>query len=193
MLRCSQLALQLVLVTGQRPGEIRQARKTEFDVGGALPVWTIPEAHSKNRRAHVVPLAPLAVRLVRELCHFFPMSPFLLPRLDNMSTVRSKSSLPAAMKELFDRHLATMSRATPHDLRRTFATGCRRLHIPRYTVQQLLNHRRRDVTAVYDHFDGLTEKVEAVTKWSGHVENLIEGSSRQSTTFSTAKISSIIK
>ena len=173
MLPCSQLALQLILVSGQRSGEIRQARKIDFQLSGALPTWTIPAAHSKNGRTHVVPLAPLALRVVSELFSRYPSSPLLLSRPTEMSKVRSKSALPSAMMLFCSRHLPNLAPATPHDLRRTFATGCRRLHISRYTVQQLLNHSRRDVTASYDHFDGLTEKEEASKRWCLHVERLI--------------------
>ena len=50
----TRLAMRLVLVTGQRPGEVCGARKIEIDpVAG---VWTIPQERVKNRQIHVVPL-----------------------------------------------------------------------------------------------------------------------------------------
>ena len=126
MLRCSQIALQLVLVTGQRPGEIRRAHKSEFQLECAVPIWTIPEGHSKNGRSHFVPLTALSCRLVRELCQLYPHSPLLLPRPDAMNRARNKTALPTAMKLLFDTHLVGLTPATPHDLRRSFATGAGR-------------------------------------------------------------------
>lgn len=65
-------ALALAPLVFLRPGELRQAEWVEFDLAGA--VWTIPAARMKGRLAaklngpaHVVPLAPQAVAILRDL------------------------------------------------------------------------------------------------------------------------------
>jgi integrase len=59
------------------------------------------------------------------------------------------------------RHLG-MKKFTPHDLRRTAATVARSNGVPRDHVKALLAHVEGDVTAVYDQYDMLDEKREAV-------------------------------
>lgn len=47
-------AIKLLVLTAVRPGELRQAPWSEFDLDAAL--WTIPATRMKVRRPHVVPL-----------------------------------------------------------------------------------------------------------------------------------------
>ena len=67
--------MRLVLVTGQRPGEVCGARKIEIDpVAG---VWTIPQERVKNRQIHVVPLFHLAKDLFLQAMALQPDSDFV--------------------------------------------------------------------------------------------------------------------
>ena len=57
--------LRLILLTGQRRGEISQAEKSEFDLDDRDPVCTIPGTRPKNGLVHRLPLCPLAGELFR--------------------------------------------------------------------------------------------------------------------------------
>jgi len=59
-----KLALRLAPYVFLRPGELRQARKDEFDLEKAE--WVIPEGRMKGRRQHVVPLSDQAIAIVQE-------------------------------------------------------------------------------------------------------------------------------
>jgi integrase len=50
-----------------RPGELRKADRSEFDLDGAHPQWRIPAARMKMREQHIVPLAKQIVAILREL------------------------------------------------------------------------------------------------------------------------------
>lgn len=69
-------ALQLLILTAVRSGEVRGATWDEFDLGRA--VWTIPAARMKTRKAHRVPLSPQAfsvlekAKAIRRSDHIFP-------------------------------------------------------------------------------------------------------------------------
>src|SRR5262249_40055439 len=58
-------ALQVILLTGQRPGEVAGAVQSELAKADDPQNvrWEIPAARMKGRRPHVVPLAPMACRL----------------------------------------------------------------------------------------------------------------------------------
>lgn len=58
-------ALQLMALLFPRPGELRQARWSEFDLEAGL--WVIPAARMKMRREHRVPLSRQAVEVLRQL------------------------------------------------------------------------------------------------------------------------------
>jgi integrase len=58
-------ALEFLVYTAARSAEIREATWGEVDLAEA--VWTIPPERMKAAREHRVPLAPAAVKLLREL------------------------------------------------------------------------------------------------------------------------------
>lgn len=55
----SRIALEALILTAARSGEIRSATWSELDLDAAL--WTIPAERMKMGRTHVVPLAPEAL------------------------------------------------------------------------------------------------------------------------------------
>jgi integrase len=57
------LALQTVILTAARSGEVRGATWGEIDLEGA--VWTVPAERMKMKRPHRVPLSPEAVAVLR--------------------------------------------------------------------------------------------------------------------------------
>jgi integrase len=73
-------------------------------------------------------------------------------------------------------HLAendTLERWTPHDLRRTARTGFSRLKVPLDVKKKLLNHKLGGMDDVYDMWEYLDEKKEALERWSALVETII--------------------
>lgn len=54
-----RLALELLLLTGVRSQEVRMATWDEFDLDDNL--WTVPAAHMKKAKAHIVPLSLAAL------------------------------------------------------------------------------------------------------------------------------------
>lgn len=61
----TKIALQLLAILAQRPGEIRSATWDEFDLDAA--VWSIPASKMKMRRDHHVPLPKQSLDLILEL------------------------------------------------------------------------------------------------------------------------------
>jgi integrase len=58
-----RLALEVVILTAARSGEVRFARWPEVDLESGL--WSIPAERMKMGRPHVVPLAPQTIHLLR--------------------------------------------------------------------------------------------------------------------------------
>lgn len=57
-----RLALELLILTGVRSQEVRLAKWAEFDLHGRL--WTIPAAHMKRGKTHIVPLSDTAIAVL---------------------------------------------------------------------------------------------------------------------------------
>lgn len=75
----TRIALQLLALLVQRPGELRHAQWEEFDLDAK--VWTIPAARMKMRRPHRVPIPDQAVALILELQALHQQSAYLFPSL----------------------------------------------------------------------------------------------------------------
>ena len=138
--------LPLILLTGQRPGEVRQL--TWADVEGAW--WTIPAAIAKNGRASRVYLTPTALEVARGALvregqqHVFACRRYHGGERAAVSPGRVFTRVAVA---------AGLARPwTPHDLRRTAATRLAGLGVSREMVRRVLNHADASVTAVYDHY-----------------------------------------
>lgn len=173
----TKLALKLVLVTAQRPGEVGRARKQDLHLTSAEPYWMIPAEHSKNRRQHYVPLSQLAVRLFNEAMtqSLHGASPFVFPSPKDAERPIVDVVLPSAQRDLFVKTLKSIKPATVHDLRRSAATGMRRIGINRDTVGMILNHTAKGVTAEhYDWHDGAQEKRAALDAWGRHLRLIIK-------------------
>lgn len=54
-----RLALDLLILTGVRSQEVRLATWDEFDIKARL--WTVPSAHMKRNKAHIIPLSAAAL------------------------------------------------------------------------------------------------------------------------------------
>jgi integrase len=190
-----KLALNLQLVTAQRKGEIIGAALSEFDLDEA--VWTIPAERSKNGQAHRVPLSSLALELIeeaRELARkkahdttdedihdataepewLFPSprgeGPISAPAI-NHALYRVLRSDPHGRPE----PAIKLENMTPHDLRRTAASGMTALGTSRLTVSKILNHTETGVTAVYDRHSYDAEKRRALDAWGARLMEIVEG------------------
>jgi integrase len=181
-----KLALKLQLVTAQRKGEVVGAALEEFDLEDN--VWTIPAVRSKNGQAHRVPLSPLALELIRQARFQGGDTPWLFPSPTADGPILARSINRAVYKTLPGIGLENV---TPHDLRRTAASGMTALGIPRLTVSKILNHVEKGVTAVYDRHSYDAEKRHALEAWASRLEEIVSGKPTTSNVVSLAAASDV--
>lgn len=164
--------LRLMLLTGQRKGECLTARWEHIDwVAGT---WTIPATTAKNGRAHVVPLTPLAVQLLKRIKDRAEGSPWMFPSPRNPSAPVGTTACDHALHRLLPQ--LGLAGFTPHDCRRTVASGLASLKIPRLVVSKVLNHCDGSVTGVYDRHPYLPEMREALERWTDHLAGVVTSS-----------------
>lgn len=68
-----RMALQFLVLTAARSGEVRKARWREVDAEAAE--WRVPAENAKTGRMHIVPLAPEALALLEEMRGVFGDKP----------------------------------------------------------------------------------------------------------------------
>ena len=167
-----RIALKLILVTAQRPGEVALAARNEFDL--ERKVWTIPPERSKNGQEHEVPLSGLALTLLRHLRRRFGETDYLIPS----RCWKARDAAPITVRALSQgirdcrKHFG-LSRFTPHDLRRTAASLMTANGIPRLHVEKLLNHTIDDVAEIYDRHDYTNEKRGAADRLAQSIQAIV--------------------
>lgn len=162
-------ACRLLLCTGARVNEIVQAAWAEFDLDAGL--WTLPAGRSKNHRANLMPLPPLALDLLRELRAVWPESPYLFPARNSM-----RATTPWGITALS--HCVTRAGLDwrAQDLRRTFKTRSVEAGISRLILDRIQNHALGDVASRhYDMHDYLPEKRAALGTWCAELAARVAG------------------
>jgi integrase len=122
----------------------------------------------------VVPLSPLALELLKQLKVFARGSDFVLPsyhRKTKQFRHVDERSITRAIRE--NEPVFGLPHFTPHDFRRTARTHMARLKVPQEVAELVLNHKKKEMVAVYDQWEYLEEKREALNKWAAHIEQVI--------------------
>ena len=161
-------AVRMLLLTGQRRGEVVGMRRGEISDGA----WRLPPQQVKNRTSHSVPLSDQ----VKDLLARQPV----LPAGDFVFSHRGDK--PAAdfshLKREIDAIVKFEAQWCWHDLRRTCASGLQKLGIPIHVTEAVLNHRSGTVsgiTAVYQRHDYLVERANALQAWADFVDATVRG------------------
>jgi integrase len=169
-------AFKLMLLTGQRRGEVLRMRwqDVQEETGRASGWWwTIPPEHARNGKAHRVPLSPQAVGVLDALRAVTGSDVWVFPSPhDGKGPIQNPQK---AAERLWK--TARIEGAVLHDLRRTCGTFVAGLFgVPgRFVVKLVLNHSDRDVTAIYDRHTCDTEKRQALEAWGKRVAEITAG------------------
>ena len=170
--------VRLLILTGQRRGEVAGMRWDELDLTAGT--WALPGERTKNGHPHTVPLTAEAVALLRTVKRRAGAAlVFEGPRQTAFSGFgKLKDSLDTAMDAAAKEAGRTVTPWTMHDLRRTMATGLQRLGVRLEVTEALLNHvsgSRSGIVGVYQRHGWETEKTAAMCAWTAHVLAAAEG------------------
>jgi integrase len=163
-------AMTILLLTGQRRGELARAKWSEIDFDEKT--WTIPDENSKTGRGHVVPLTDWAVQEFQSLKRLADGSRWVLSTEDG-----GKAAAPALLTRGLARCLSRfkgrgVAAFNLHDLRRTCRTGLAAIKVEPHIAERVLNHTQPGVAGVYDRHAYLDEKRTALELWSEHLRSL---------------------
>lgn len=170
----TKLALKMILLTGQRPGEVAGMEKSELSKRHDGVWWEIPAKRmkGKNAKAHDVPINQMALDVVEQAKFYSGRSKYIF-----RSSFKKKSSITvSAISRAVVRHLPDMkiNKFTPHDLRRTCRTGLADLKISDIVAEKILSHKLQGVLGVYNRSSYEPERRAALELWENHIQALVD-------------------
>lgn len=175
--RDNYLACALLVSLGVRKAELICAAWSEFDLDQQL--WHLPTGRSKTGAAITIPLPDLVIPWLDELKVRGFGSDYLFPNrraskrfphisLDTLNHAIAKlcgKKVDSKKQPLPDLMAAAgVEEFAPHDLRRTCRTLMAEIGIPGHIAERCLNHKLKGVEGIYDRYDYLDERREALNK-----------------------------
>lgn len=163
----TRLALRLILVTGQRAGEICQMQESQLTGN----VWHIPD--TKNGKAHDVFLTPLALQIIEEARPHGRKGYLFTDSNGGMKDNKNLAQSMGKWSVQWDDN--PEGRPTPHDLRRTFTTGLGALGFSRFIQNLVTNHADSSIGGIYDRHAYAKERQQAQEAWERRLIGIISG------------------
>ncbi|MEY8689360.1 MAG: tyrosine-type recombinase/integrase [Leptothrix sp. (in: b-proteobacteria)] len=160
----TQMALELLILTAVRPGELRGIRFSEIDEQG--PIWRIPGARMKMKSEHLVSLSRQALTLIQKAKPFSDGSDLLFPSPYYPGKPLSDGTLNSALARL-----GYKGRTTAHGFRTVFSTAANEAGWRPDVIERQLAHEERDaVRAAYNRAQWLDERRSLLQWWADKID-----------------------
>jgi len=177
----TQLGVRLLLLTGVRTGELRQATPDQFDLDRGL--WIIPpevvkqlQLNMRRKRQssddippYIVPLSIQALEIVKfMLDQVKPSQRFLLRHRSNPQHKISENTLNGALKIMGFSDLLT-----GHGIRGTISTALNEMGYPKEWVDAQLSHADPNkVRKTYNHAEYVERRRAMMQDWADRLDML---------------------
>ena len=157
----SARALEFLILTAARSGEVLGASWDEFDLEAGL--WTVPAGRMKAGKEHRVPLSKPALAIVKAL-HELRTSEYVFP-----GHVKGRPLSNMAFAKLLERMKA--DQYTPHGFRSAFRDWVgETTSFPREVAEAALAHRVGDeVEKAYRRSDALEKRRKLMAAWADYL------------------------
>ena len=183
-------ALGLMPMLLLRPGELRQARWSEFDFDTAT--WTLPAARMKREKSgklhgppHIVPLPTQAVATLRELHPLTGRGDYVFRGERHHDRPMSDAAVNAALRAMG----FPANEVTGHGFRATARTLlAERLKVPEHVIEAQLAHAVKDsLGRAYNRTEFLAERRNMMQAWADYLDQLRTDSSSSPAPVRTSK------
>jgi integrase len=167
----TRAALELLALTFVRPGELRAAEWTDFDLDAAI--WSIPAEKMKMRRPHRVPLSPKALAILRDLQAITGGGKLLFPSVHSSARCMSENTINAALRRLG----FAKDEMTGHGFRSAASSMLNESGLwSADAIERQLAHVDTDsVRRAYARADYWEERVRMMTWWADRCEEMRNG------------------
>jgi len=168
----TEAALKLAPLVFVRPGELRAAKWSEFDLDAAE--WRIPAARMKMKEEHIVPLSTQAVAILRDLHALTGPEGYVFPGLRDRDRPMSENALTTALRRMGYKG----DEMTAHGFRSIASTMLNEQGFaPDVIGLQLAHRERNEVRAAYNRAQRLPERRRMMQAWADYLDGLRGGGS----------------
>jgi integrase len=169
--KITRLAMQVSPHVMARPGELRMADWSEFEIDNA--VWKIPAERMKMRRPHQIPLSRQVLAYLEELFALTGPNGFVFPAFHTWRRPMSENT----MNQAFRRMGYATGEVTAHGLRTTASTLLNESGkwSPDAIERSLAHADANSVRGVYNRGRYWDERVAMHQWWSDHLDMLRDG------------------
>jgi integrase len=163
-------AMKFQILTMTRPGEVRGARKEEFDLENR--VWEIPAERMKMRRPHRIPLSDQALEIVRDNWPEIDVVELLFPSLISNRKWLSENAFNSALRRMgYEKHVVTS-----HGFRATASTILNNRQFDPEVIEAALAHQdTNQVRRVYNRATYWDQRVKLMQEWADLVDGFRNG------------------
>lgn len=167
----TRLAMQVSPHVMARPGEIRKATWSEFDLDNA--VWKIPAERMKMRRPHEIPLSRQVLAYLEELIPLTGPDGFVFPAFHTFKRPLSENTV----NQCFRRMGYAVGEVTAHGLRTTASTLLNESGkwTPDAIERSLAHADSNSIRGVYNRGRYWDERVAMHQWWSDYLDQLRAG------------------
>jgi integrase len=164
----TRIGLKLLALLAQRPGEIRDAVWSEFDLEARI--WSIPADKMKMRHDHNVPLPDQAIALLAELKAMNNVGDYLFPSLRTWTRPMSENTLNAALRRMG----YSGDEMTAHGFRASFSTLANESGLWHAdAIERALAHvEKNEVRRTYARGEHWDERVRLADWWAGYLDDV---------------------
>lgn len=164
----TKIALKLAPLVFVRPGELRMAEWSEFNL--AERVWRIPAQKTKMRRDHIVPLSTQAIALIEQLREITGETRYLFPSIRSWQRPMSENTLNAALRRLG----YSGDEMTTHGFRSMASTRLNESgkFKPDIIERQLAHLEHNEVRRAYNAAEHMPERIEMMQYWADYLDTL---------------------
>ncbi len=166
----THLAVQFLMLTFVRTGEMIKAEWDEFDF--EEKIWLIPGRRMKMKKDHLVPLSEQALDILKKLRALHANQKYVFPSRDNSRNHMSNNTVLMAL-----RRMGYAGEMTGHGFRSlAMSTIMEKLHY-RFEVPdaQLAHAKRHSLGEAYDRAKFIPERIKMMQDWADYLDVAAKG------------------
>jgi integrase len=163
----TKCALKLAPLVFVRPGELRMAEWSEFNLDKAE--WRIPGHRMKMRSPHIVPLSQQAIAVMHELLSLTGEGRLVFPGANDRDRPMSNNTVNAALRRLG----YSREEMTGHGFRSIASTLLNEKGWSPDAIERQLAHSERNaIRAAYNYAEYLPERRKMMQAWADYLDEL---------------------
>lgn len=168
-LKCNHLtkyALQLIMLTFVRSGELRGAKWEEINFD--KQEWRIPAERMKMGEQHIVPLSKQSLEILKNVKRLGYEGDYIFPHENNPNKIMSENTLLYALYDA-----GYKNKMTVHGFRQLASTILNEKGYNPDAIERQLSHaERNNVRRAYNHAQYLPERTKMIQEWADYIDGL---------------------